>query len=162
MSSARSRSGARPSLPRRATGGSRTRRGWATRSSGGSCRPTWPAARAAESLLADADLGWRDGERVGFVVHNVVDAAAPSNNPVLSPVAWKALVDTGGLSAVRGLRAFASDMAAAPRVPTMVAPDAFEVGRDLAVSPGAVVRRAEICELIQYEPAPRACTSSRW
>jgi polyhydroxyalkanoate synthase len=107
----------------------------------------------AESLLTDAGLGWRDGERVGFVVHNVVDAAAPSNNPVLSPAAWKALVDTGGLSAVRGVRAFASDVATAPRIPAMVAPDAFEVGRDLAVSPGAVVRRAEICELIQYEPA---------
>jgi polyhydroxyalkanoate synthase subunit PhaC len=107
----------------------------------------------AESLLADAELGWRDGERVGFVVHNVVDAAAPSNNPLLSPAAWKALVDTGGLSAARGIRAFASDMATAPRIPAMVAPDAFEVGRDLAVSPGAVVRRAEICELIQYEPA---------
>ena len=107
----------------------------------------------AQSLLDDAGLGWRDGERVGFVVHNVVDAAAPSNNPVLSPAAWKALVDTGGLSALRGARAFASDMATAPRIPAMVAPDAFEVGRDLAVSPGAVVRRAEICELIQYEPA---------
>ena len=107
----------------------------------------------AESLLADADLGWRDGERVGFVVHNAVNAAAPSNNPLLSPAAWKALVDTGGLSAVRGIRAFASDMATAPRIPAMVSPDAFEVGRDLALTPGAVVRRAEICELIQYQPA---------
>ena len=107
----------------------------------------------ADELLAGADLGWRDGERVGFVVHNVVDAAAPSNNPVLNPAAWKALVNTGGLSAVRGIRAFASDMATAPRIPAMVAPDAFEVGRDLAASPGAVVRRSEICELIQYEPA---------
>src|SRR6516164_4896109 len=106
----------------------------------------------AQSLLDDADLGWRDGERVGFVMHNVVDAAAPSNNPVLSPAAWKALVDTGGLSALRGARAFASDMATAPRIPAMVAPDAFEVGRDLALTPGAVVRRAEICELIQYQP----------
>jgi polyhydroxyalkanoate synthase len=107
----------------------------------------------AESLLAGADLGWRDAERVGFIVHNVVDAAAPSNNPLISPAAWKALVDTGGLSAVRGIRAFVSDMATAPRIPAMVSPDAFEVGRDLAVSPGAVVRRAEICELIQYQPA---------
>ena len=106
----------------------------------------------AESLLADANLGWRDGERIGFVVHNVVDAVAPSNNPLLSPAAWKALVDTGGLSAVRGIRAFAADMATAPRIPAMVAPDAFEVGRDLALTPGAVVRRAEICEVIQYQP----------
>jgi polyhydroxyalkanoate synthase subunit PhaC len=107
----------------------------------------------AEALLADADLGWRDAERTGFLVHNLVDAAAPSNNPLVSPVAWKALIDTGGLSAVRGLRALVSDLATSPRIPTMVAPDAFEVGRDLAVTPGAVVRRTEICELIQYEPA---------
>ena len=106
----------------------------------------------ALALVDDADLGWRDAERVGFVVRNLVDAAAPSNNPLISPEAWKAVVDSGGLSVPRGLRALASDMAAPPRVPSMVAPDAFEVGRDLAVSPGAVVRRTEICELIQYTP----------
>jgi polyhydroxyalkanoate synthase subunit PhaC len=106
----------------------------------------------ALGLVQDADLGWRDAERVGFVVSNLVDAAAPSNNPLLNPEAWKAAIDTGGLSVPRGLRALMSDMAAAPRVPSMVAPDAFEVGRDLAVSPGAVVRRTEICELIQYTP----------
>ncbi|HUA28047.1 MAG TPA: alpha/beta fold hydrolase [Streptosporangiaceae bacterium] len=106
-----------------------------------------------ESLLADADLGWRDAERAGFVVRNLVDAAAPSNNPLINPLTWKALIDTGGLSAVRGLRALASDVATAPRIPAMVAPGAFEVGRDLAVSPGAVVRRTDIFELIQYEPA---------
>ena len=87
-----------------------------------------------------------------FVLSNLIDAAAPSNNPLLSPAAWKAVIDTGGLSAVRGLRSLASDLAAPPRVPAMVAPDAFEVGRDLAVTPGAVVPRSEICELIQYQP----------
>jgi polyhydroxyalkanoate synthase subunit PhaC len=107
----------------------------------------------AEDLIADAHLGWRDGERVGFIVRNLVDAAAPSNSPLLNPAGWKSLIDTGGLSAVRGLRALLSDLATAPRVPAMVAPDAFEVGRDLAVSPGAVVARSEICELIQYAPA---------
>jgi polyhydroxyalkanoate synthase len=107
----------------------------------------------ATGLLGDARLDGPDAERARFLVENVVDALAPSNNPLISPVAWKAAIDTGGLSAVRGLRAFGGDMASAPRVPSMVEPDAFEVGRDLAVTPGAVVRRTEICELIQYEPS---------
>jgi polyhydroxyalkanoate synthase subunit PhaC len=111
------------------------------------------AGQAAGALLADAELDWRDNERLSFLLTNLIAAAAPSNNPVISPAAWKALIDTGGLSAVRGIRALLSDMAAPPRVPTMVAPDAFEVGRDLAVTPGAVVARSEVYELIQYEPA---------
>jgi len=110
------------------------------------------SADLAEGLLADAALDWPHSERAGFVVRNLVDAAAPSNNPLLSPAAWKAAIDTGGLSAVRGLRALASDLATSPRIPAMVAPDAFEVGKDLAVTPGAVVLRTEIFELIQYQP----------
>ena len=54
---------------------------------------------------------------------------------------------------MRGLRALLTDLAAAPRVPTMVEPDAFEVGKDLAVTPGAVVFRTDMFELIQYQPA---------
>jgi polyhydroxyalkanoate synthase len=97
--------------------------------------------------------GWRRArlagrQRLKFVLTNLIAAAAPSNNPLISPAAWKALIDTGGLSAVRGLRALVSDLASSPRVPTMVAPDAFEVGKDLAVTPGAVV------------PAPTSSSSS--
>jgi polyhydroxyalkanoate synthase subunit PhaC len=110
-------------------------------------------AAAVESLLADAELDWRDSERMRFVLSNLIDAAAPSNNPLISPVAWKAVIDSGGLSVVRGLRSLLSDLATPPRVPAMVEPDAFEVGRDLAVTPGAVVARSDICELIQYQPA---------
>jgi polyhydroxyalkanoate synthase len=109
-------------------------------------------AGTVESLLADADLDWRDNERIRFVLSNLIDAAAPSNNPLINPLAWKAVRDSRGVSAVRGLRSLVSDLSAAPHVPAMVAPDAFEVGRDLAVTPGAVVARSDICELIQYEP----------
>jgi len=109
--------------------------------------------RTAEELLADARLDWRDNERVKFLLTNLIAASAPSNYPLLSPAAWKALIDTRGLSAVRGVRALVSDMSSAPHVPTMVAPDAFEVGKDLAATPGAVVARSEVCELIQYEPS---------
>jgi polyhydroxyalkanoate synthase len=107
----------------------------------------------AEELLADAELDWRDNTRLKFMLTNLIAASAPSNNPLLSPAAWKAFIDTGGLSAVRGVRALVSDMSSTPRIPTMVAPDAFEVGRDLAVTPGSVVARTDVYELIQYKPA---------
>ena len=109
--------------------------------------------QSAGELLADAELGWRDNTRLKFVLTNLIAASAPSNNPFISPAAWKAYIDSGGLSVVRGTRAFVSDMASPPRIPTMVAPDAFEIGTDLAVTPGAVVARTEVCELLQYQPA---------
>ena len=109
--------------------------------------------QTAEQLLADAELDWRDNTRLKFVLTNLIAASAPSNNLLISPAAWKAFIDTGGLSVVRGARAFASDMASSPRIPAMVAPDAFEIGTDLAVTPGAVVARTDVCELIQYQPA---------
>jgi polyhydroxyalkanoate synthase subunit PhaC len=111
------------------------------------------AARSAEALVASAELGWRDDTRIRFLLSNLIAAAAPSNSPLLSPAAWKAAIDTGGGSAVRGLRALASDLARPPRVPAMVAAGAFEVGRDLAVTPGGVVHSTEQFELIQYQPA---------
>ena len=87
-----------------------------------------------------------------FVIDNFVEGLAPSNNPLISPLGWKALIDTGGLSAVRGVRAFARDMLSKPRVPAMVEPDAFAVGENLAVTKGAVVLQTSVFELIQYAP----------
>jgi len=110
------------------------------------------AGQAAERLLADAGLEWRDAERLRLVVDNLVEALAPSNNPACSPVFWKALIDSGGGNVVRGARNLAADLATPPRVPSMVAADAFEVGADLAVTPGAVVLRTPVFELLQYQP----------
>ncbi|KAA1251411.1 alpha/beta fold hydrolase [Mycobacterium simiae] len=109
-------------------------------------------AEAAEGLLADAALDWRDHEKMQFVVDNVVEGLAPSNNPLISPLGWKALIDTGGLSAVRGVKAFARDLLSKPRVPAMVEPDAFSVGETVAITKGAVVLRTSMFELIQYAP----------
>jgi polyhydroxyalkanoate synthase len=110
------------------------------------------AGETAETLLADANLDWRDDERMRFVLENLIDALAPSNNPLVSPVAWKALIDTGGLSAVAGLTNLVKDLATPPRVPSMIEPDAFEVGKTVAATPGAVVLRTPVLELIQYAP----------
>ena len=90
--------------------------------------------------------------------------SAPSNNPLLNPVALKAVIDTGGRQPrARAAPPSSRDLATAPRVPSMVEPDAFEVGSDLAVTPGAVVLRTEMFELIQYTPADHEgpCTRCR-
>jgi len=107
---------------------------------------------ATRGLVDDADLGWGDDQRIRFIVDNLVEAAAPSNNPFLNPRVIKRTIDTGGGNLVQGGRRFVKDFATAPRVPSMVEADAFEVGRDLAVTPGAVVLRTDVFELIQYTP----------
>ena len=108
--------------------------------------------QATKDLVGDAGLRWKDRERVTFVVDNLVEALSPSNNPFLNPAALKAALDTGGTSYARGIRNFATDMAVKPRVPAMVDTTAFNVGQDLAISPGAVVLRTEVFELLQYTP----------
>jgi polyhydroxyalkanoate synthase subunit PhaC len=110
-------------------------------------------ARTAWELIEDADLDWQDDERIRFTATNLVDALAPSNVPVVNPLSLKAAIDTGGKSAVVGLKRFVSDLVTPPRVPSMVDPDAFTVGEDLANTPGAVVFRTEVFELIQYKPS---------
>src|SRR6476469_5233706 len=54
------------------------------------------AGRTVEGLVEDVALEWRDAERVRFVTSNLVEAAAPSNNPLIRPVGWKAAIDTAG------------------------------------------------------------------
>ncbi len=105
-----------------------------------------------EDAAESAPLDWRDAERMRFAAASLVDALAPSNNALLSPVAWKAAIDTGGGSILRGARHLLSDLASPPRIPSVVPPGAFTVGTDLATTPGAVVLRTPAFELIQYQP----------
>ena len=90
----------------------------------------------ARGLVKDADLDWGDDQRMGFIVDNLVEASAPSNNPFLNPKVLKRIVDTGGGNLVEGSRRFVRDFATAPRVPSMVEPDAFEVGHRHRGHPG--------------------------
>jgi polyhydroxyalkanoate synthase len=110
------------------------------------------AGGTVDKLIADAQLDWRSERRVRFAAENLVDALAPTNAPLTNPAAIKAVVDTGGRNFVRGTRNFVRDMAKPPRVPSMVDRSAFTVGEDLAASPGAVVLRTPVFELLQYEP----------
>ena len=110
------------------------------------------ANETVDQLFSDARLDWRDAEQMRFVLDFVTEGLAPSNIPFVNPLGYKAVIDTGGMSMVRGLRHFVSDMRKAPRVPSMVEPDAFTVGETVAATAGSVVFRDEVFELIQYTP----------
>jgi polyhydroxyalkanoate synthase len=110
------------------------------------------ANETVDQLFSDARLDWRDAEQMRFVLDFVTEGLAPSNIPFVNPLGYKAAIDTGGMSMVRGLRHFVSDMRKAPRVPSMVEPDAFTVGETVAATAGSVVFRDEVFELIQYTP----------
>jgi polyhydroxyalkanoate synthase len=108
---------------------------------------------AALGLLDAAPLDWRDAQRLRFALTALVDALSPSNSALLSPEAWKAAIDSGGGSLIAGTRHLLGDLASPPRVPSMVPPGAYTVGTDLAVTPGDVVLRTPLFELIQYRPS---------
>ena len=107
----------------------------------------------AAQLVSDAGLGWRDAQRVEFLLDILTEALSPSNLPLVNPASAKAAIDTGGANFARGMSAFAKDMSAKPRVPQMVDSSGFELGRNIAVSPGAVIARTEVFELIRYQPS---------
>lgn len=92
-------------------------------------------------------------EQARFAASIVTSAAAPTNFLATNPAAIKRAFDTGGMSLVRGARNFARDVRHNGAMPSMIEPGAFEVGRDLAVTPGGVVARDAVAEVLQYAPA---------
>jgi len=107
---------------------------------------------ALNRFLDDARMDKRDAERARFVVSLVVDAMAPTNSFAGNPAALKKLVDTGGASLVHGLENFVGDLVRNGGLPAQVDTRTFAVGKNLATTPGSVVYRTPVMELIQYRP----------
>jgi polyhydroxyalkanoate synthase len=103
-------------------------------------------------FLDEAKIDKRDAERARFVVSLVVDAMSPTNSLAGNPAALKKLVDTGGASLVHGLENFIGDVMRNGGLPAQVDTRSFAVGKNLAATPGSVVYRSPVMELIQYRP----------
>jgi polyhydroxyalkanoate synthase len=109
--------------------------------------------QALARFVDGVGLERRDAERARFVVSLLVDAMAPTNWLAGNPAALKKLVDTGGASLARGLENLVADVARNGGLPAQVDARQFAVGRNLATTPGAVVYRSPVMELIQYRTA---------
>ena len=105
-----------------------------------------------DGLITDADVDWRAERRARLAAGNVLDALAPTNFAWSNPAVIKETVDTGGGNLVRGTRRLVRDVSTPPRLPATVDKSKFEVGGNLAVSPGSIVLRTDVFELIQYQP----------
>jgi polyhydroxyalkanoate synthase len=113
------------------------------------------SAGAMDRIVAAMDDG-RSGtraEQAQFAAKIVTSAAAPTNFLATNPAALKRAFETGGMSLVRGARNLVRDVRHNGGMPSMIEAGAFEVGRDHAVTPGAVVARDAVAEVLQYAPA---------
>ncbi len=110
------------------------------------------ASRWAERTVGVAGLSERKERKARFALRLLLDAAAPTNQLWLHPGVLKEAIDTGGLSVARGFANFVEDIVRNGGRPSQVDASAFEVGRTLAATPGRVVFRNELIELIAYEP----------
>jgi polyhydroxyalkanoate synthase len=89
--------------------------------------------------------------KLDFLTRQLIDAMSPANFPWSNPEAIKLAAETNGDSAAQGLRNLAGDLAKG--MISMTDDTAFEVGRNLAVTPGAVIFQNDFMQLIQYRPS---------
>jgi len=116
---------------------------------------------ASDWLLRQSDdpgLEAAERQHVAFHLRQFVDAMSPSLLLISNPAALRRAMETGGASIADGLRNLLNDLQAGRL--SMVDASAFEPGRNLALSPGKVVYRNRLIELIQYAPAAETAHST--
>lgn len=123
--------------------------------------PLW--RRIAQSYLASGaallrsvdqlGLDPKSADRARFAITQVVDATAPTNFLASNPAAIKKAWKTRGRSLLDGTRHLTYDILHNGGMPTQVDTRPFRVGETIGVTPGAVVHRTDVFELIQYQPA---------
>ena len=130
-------------------------------------RPGMAAEPAAAASAAGLPVGRRGGRRRDLRRRARLADRAPGalrcrqrarrgradELPVVEPHGPQGDRRRGGANLVRGAKRFAADFASPPRLPQNVDTSQFEVGGNLAVTPGSVVLHTDVFELIQYKPA---------
>jgi polyhydroxyalkanoate synthase subunit PhaC len=110
------------------------------------------SARWARRVLAETELPDVTRRKAEFAADVMLDALSPANVPWLNPTVLKEALDTGGLSVVRGFANLVEDVVQRGGRPKQVDTDPFVLGETIAATPGRVVLRNELIELIAYEP----------
>ena len=106
---------------------------------------------AAHRVIDEVELDTKSRARAHFAMSLLTEALAPTNILLTNPDAMAKAVQTRGQSLVAGVRNVAHDLRHNGGMPSQVDTRPFAVGSNLAVTPGHVVHRTEVFELIQYD-----------
>ncbi len=109
-------------------------------------------ARSALELVDASRVPEATARKARFALGMLMDALAPSNVPWINPAVVKEAMNTGGGSLVRGMEQFIEDLRDNGGRPRQVDRSSFVLGKNLAATPGRVVFRNELIELLAYEP----------
>jgi len=115
----------------------------------------------ADHLLSSVDaiegIDAKQREQLRFATKGFVDAMSPTNFAFTNPEVIDKTIETGGENLLKGLQHMLTDIGRGQL--THTSGDAFEVGRNLAVTPGKVVKRTPLYELIHYPPTTKQVLS---
>jgi polyhydroxyalkanoate synthase len=113
-------------------------------------------AQAIEQALEeiDEDLPEKDRRRLDYFAHQIIDMMSPTNFLGTNPDALERAIETEGESLVKGMENLIADLEAnnGELVVRLADDKAFELGTNIATTPGEVVYRNRMMELIQYSP----------
>lgn len=108
--------------------------------------------RGMKHWLEELQLDELERDRANFIANIIIDGLAPTNTLVGNPTAQKRLIDSGGLSVIKGLKNAYNDIVNNKGMVSQVDKKPFKLGENIATSKGSVVYRDAIMELIQYAP----------
>ena len=111
------------------------------------------AVKQFASYIDGSDIDSRKKGQAQFAVSLMTDALAPSNWLLGNPVAVRKIVETGGAHLIDGMKSMLHDLQHNGGLPSQVDAAPFKVGVNMATTPGQVVFRHEMFELIQYTPS---------
>jgi polyhydroxyalkanoate synthase len=109
--------------------------------------------KGMKNWLDDLELDELERNRANFIANIILDGLAPTNTLVGNPTAQKQIINSGGLSLIKGLLNAYNDIVHNKGMVSQVDKRPFKLGENVATSKGAVVYRDEMMELIQYAPA---------
>jgi polyhydroxyalkanoate synthase len=108
--------------------------------------------KSMQSWLQDLELDELERNRANFIANIIIDGLAPTNTLAGNPMAQKRVIDSGGLSLIKGLKNAYDDLVNNKGMVSQVDKKPFKLGENIATSEGSVVLRTEMMELIHYAP----------